>query len=207
MACQASQPRTSTARPSSSSAARHRSFAGGSGSLQELRPPADSCPGHRGHGHRDRRRADRPAGGRRCAWPRRRSAPAGRSSPWRSTLSSDRPRSGQHRQRRSRRVSRRPGPDAAATRGRCLGCAPPLSAKPISSVAGRPARFPASFGAFGGKHGRRPPGSSSLASHVDLATGCWLDPGPFGCPRHGPRLRVNVVLDPSVACPRSLVLA
>ena len=73
MACQASQPRTSTARPSSSSAARHRSFAGGSGSLQELRPPADSCPGHQGHGHH-RRRADRPAGGRRCAWPRRRSA-------------------------------------------------------------------------------------------------------------------------------------
>ena len=74
MACQASQPRTSTARPSSSSAAGHRSFAGGSGSLQELRPPADSCPGHQVHGHRDRRRADRPAGGRRCAWPRRRSA-------------------------------------------------------------------------------------------------------------------------------------
>jgi hypothetical protein len=73
------------------------------------------------------------------------------------------------------------GTDTAATRCRCLGCAPPLSAKPISSVAGRPARFPASFGAFGGKHGRRPPGSSSLASHVDLAAGCWLDPGPFGC--------------------------
>jgi len=97
------------------------------------------------------------------------------------------------------------GTDAAATRCRCLGCAPPLSAKPISSVAGRPARFPASFGAFGGKHGRRPPGSSSLASHVDLAGGCWLDPGPFGC--LGTGLGVNVALDPSVACPRSFVLA
>ena len=62
MACQASQPRTSTARPSSSSAARHRSFAGGSGSLQELRPPADPRPGHQVRGHRDRRRGDRPAG-------------------------------------------------------------------------------------------------------------------------------------------------
>ncbi len=62
MACQASQPRTSTARPSSSSAAGHRSFAGGSGSLQKLRPPADPRPGHQVRGHRDRRRGDRPAG-------------------------------------------------------------------------------------------------------------------------------------------------